>query len=145
MTKELALPQSKSGVSLAEVLIAAALLVVLIGAMIAIISFSNTLVASNVSRENSFTAAEGIADVLITALAKGTTDAPTLESMTGAVFKASEEEFSTAVDAREFTYYHHMDVKGVEGWRIIVRVNGNDGKQAARITAFASDTGGLIG
>jgi type II secretory pathway pseudopilin PulG len=130
--------QNKRGITLVEVLVAAALLVILIAAVIAVISFSNTLLGKNIVSENAYTQAEGMADVLISALSSGTTDIATLEDLANASYAHA---FTETPHVRQFSFQEVSYSENgliIRGYEISVRINDEDGNAAARITAFAS-------
>lgn len=132
------LVRRKGGITLVEVLVAAALLVLLIAAIIAVISFSNSLLGKNIVSENAYTEAEGIADVLISALSGGTTDQTTLEGLTNAQQVAS---FTDTPNARQFLVADYTATENgltIRGYKITVQIYDEKGAVAATITAFAS-------
>lgn len=132
---------SKKGITLVEVLIASALLVVFAAAIISIVALSDSLIGKNVKNENEIARAEGIADVLMTAISKGETDTAELESLSGARYVSSIDGFSSEPGVGQFTFNLVTDQNGIEGYRIYVSVNGSDGMRAGFITAFASAAG----
>ena len=129
---------NRRGITLVELLVASALLVILVAAVIAVISFSHSLLGKNIVSENSYTEAEGMVDVLISALSSGTTEIETLESLANATYVVS---FTSTPYAREFTFKEvaiHENGLVIRGYEITVCINDEDGNTAARISAFAS-------
>lgn len=134
---------NKRGLTLVEILVACFILVVTIAALISIIAFSNAMTAKNIIQDSGYAEAEGIADILVTALSGGTTATTDLNSMTGAVYVASTSAFSPAPNAKQYTFVDYNQ-SGITGHTIYVRVYDSKGALEASVTAFASDTGGAL-
>lgn len=142
MKKPCEMRKNKKGITLVEAILASAVLVIMVAAIIAIIAFANSLIGKNVSNEKGITRAEGVADTLITAISNGVTDVAALQQLSEAEFVGENDEFTAEPGIVQFKFVHTIDSEGVEGYKIYVRVNGNDGSQIAYLTAFSSVGGG---
>ena len=103
----------------------------------------HTLTGKNITNESAYTEAEGIADLLMSAISKGTTDAIQLSTISGADYVSSTGSFSSTPGAKEFTFTEYNE-GDITGYKIYVRTNNEKGDVRAYITAFASSTGGVL-
>jgi Tfp pilus assembly protein FimT len=134
--------KNKKGMTLVEALLASAVLIIMVAAIIAIIAFANSIIGKNVSKERELTRAESIADALMSAISNGVTDADVLKQLTGAEYVPDNDEFSSEPGIGQFKFIYTVDSEGIEGYKIYVRINGDDGSQIAYVTAYASVGGG---
>jgi len=134
---------NRKGRTLIDVIVAGFIMVVTVAALISIVAFSNTLTGKNITNESAYTEAEGIADLLMSAISKGTTDAIQLSTISGADYVSSTGSFSSTPGAKEFTFTEYNE-GDITGYKIYVRTNNEKGDVRAYITAFASSTGGVL-
>jgi hypothetical protein len=140
--------KSKRGVSLAEEVCAAAVLVIVVVAVIGAMGLARTSVLGSNTRDGAAAAAQEISDALIASLS-GQASPPDLSGLEASKnafdMGGGEDAFSySAGKARQFVCIPvDADSDGAaDGYRILTRVYYNGGKNYVQMAAYSSASGG---
>lgn len=121
------LVRGKSGLTLVEVIVATAVLLLFTVAVISMIVVSRGIIATSSHSEPDASAAQFVVDTLMTDLSSGKIDAAALEADTGAVCMNGTTFSPMLANNKQFKY-DLVTSNGVDGYIIYVRVYDDDGK-----------------
>lgn len=131
------LVRGKSGLTLVEVIVATAVLMLFTVAVISMVVVSRGIIATSSHSEPDASAAQFVVDTLMTDLSSvSTPTVDALETDTGATCMNGTEFSPTLGNNKQFKYGLSPDDHVVEGYVIYVRVYGDDGKNIF-LKAFA--------
>lgn len=122
--------RSRAGITLVEVLVATAVLVMFTVAVISVVVVSRDILITSAQNEPDAAAAQSIADTVMADLSRGKTEEAVLETDTGAMC-VNDEGFSPGHANRmqfSFEYVFGDNTDLVPGYVIYVRVYGDDGE-----------------
>ncbi len=121
------LVRSKSGLTLVEVIVATAILVLFTVVVISMIVVSRGIISNSTDSEPNASAAQFVVDTLMTDLSSGKVEVAVLEADTGATCMNGTTFAPTLANNKQFKFAP-VTSNGVDGYVIYVRVYDDDGK-----------------
>lgn len=121
------LVRGKSGLTLVEVIVATAILVLFTVVVISMIIVSRGVITSSKNSEPDASAAQFVVDTLMTDLSSGKVDISVLEADTGAKCM-NDTTFSPTLENNKQFKFGPVTSNGVDGYVIYVRVYDDAGK-----------------